>query len=179
MGPGRLTPYPPRIWTVDIRTHGGAVTAECRACGPVREHGTQPHAVRRNVISHLARHARRDLTPAHFRTCQCGRSGCPWHRRHRDCTGPVRLALTFDAASYAWRLADLCHQCCQATKGTTLVPHASAPSPEQAPAKQTPPSAARPSQTKNRWSGILPEVDDGAGPKCCGLELRAETINGF
>lgn len=132
MGPGRLMPYPPRIWTVDIRTRNGTPAAECRTCGAVREHGTEPGSVRRNVISHLAAHARRDLTPPHLRTCQCGHQGCPWHRPHRGCTGSIRLALTVDAASHSWRLADLCHQCCQATTGTTSVPHAFTPTPEQA-----------------------------------------------
>lgn len=124
MGPGRLMSFPPRIWTVDVRTRGGAVTAECRNCGPVREHGTQTRAVRRTVISHLAGHARRDLTPPHLRTCQCGRRGCPWHRRHRGCSGPVLLALAREAGSHVWRLADLCRQCCLAIPHTAVVRHA-------------------------------------------------------
>lgn len=134
MGPGRLTSFPPRIWTVDIRTRSGAPFAECRTCGPVPGHGTQSSAVRRAVITHLADHARRDVTPSHLRTCQCGHRGCPWHRPHRGCTGPVRLALTYDAASRWWRLTDLCHQCCQATVATTSVPHVPVPAGEHAPA---------------------------------------------
>lgn len=123
MRPGSLASFPPRIWTVGIRTRGEAPSVECRTCGPVRDRGSERSSVRRMVISHLAAHARRDLTPAHLRMCQCGRCGCPWHRRHRGCAGPIRLALTYEASARAWRLTDLCRQCCQATARTTTVPH--------------------------------------------------------
>lgn len=123
MGPGRHMPYPPRIWTVDVRARGGVVTAECRSCGPVRGQGTHPDTVRRSVISHLAGHARRDLTPAHLRTCQCGRRGCPWHGRTRGCSGPILLALVWSPGAGTWRLGDLCHQCCATMPYAAPVPH--------------------------------------------------------
>ena len=147
MGHGRPTPYPPRIWTVDIRTRNGTPAAECRTCGQVRDHGGGTTTVRRTVISHLAGHARRDLTPDHLRTCQCGHRGCPWHRPHRGCSGSIRLALTVDAASRRWRLADLCHQCCQATAGTTSVPH-------------PPPSTARPASAADPAASASTDFTD-------------------
>ena len=125
MAPGRYTHLPPRIWTVSIRNHHGAANAECRTCGPVRSADGLPP--RRAALRHLARHARSDLTPAHLRTCQCARHGCPWHRRHRGCSGPILLALTLDPTSRTWRLADVCHQCYQATPGTAVVTSATTP----------------------------------------------------
>ena len=122
MGPGRFTHLPPRIWTVSIRACHGATIAECRTCGPVEDSPAHDPRLRHVALGHLARHARCDLTPAHLRTCQCGRRGCPWHRRRRGCSGPVLLALTLDTPSRTWRLTDLCHRCYQAIPGTVTVP---------------------------------------------------------
>ena len=105
--------------------------------------GWQRQSLRAGVLSHLACHARRDVTPPHLRTCQCGKSGCPWHRRHRGCAGPIVLSLTHGAHSPTWQLADTCHQCCAAMPSTAAVPEppaqtASAPRAPAASVRETP-----------------------------------------
>ena len=123
MESGTLPCLPQRIWTVDIHAHPGKVIAVCRACGPLRNGDEPGPPLRTTALRHLARHARCDPTPAHLHTCQCGRRGCPWHARHRGCSGPILLALTRDAGAGTWRLADLCHQCYSTTPHTAAVPH--------------------------------------------------------
>lgn len=120
MEPGRPVSLPQRIWTVDIRTRFGSSAAVCDTCGPLQH--SPDRALRTAVLRHLARHAHRDVTPQHLRTCQCGRRGCPWHRRHRGCTGVILLAVTCEEASRSWRLADVCRQCVTATAHTAPVP---------------------------------------------------------
>lgn len=167
MAPGRYTHLPPRIWTVSIRNHQGAACAECRTCGPVRSADGLPP--RRAALRHLARHARSDLTPTHLRTCQCARHGCPWHRRHRGCSGPILLALALDPASRAWRLADVCHQCYQATPGTAVVTSAAAPvaAPEGDGARG---ASTPPEEEPLPWEGDCPPC-----ATCCAFDaLRAD-----
>lgn len=122
MRPDRLIPYPPRLWKVDIVRSSDRPLAVCRTCGPLDAALAPDQPLQSAVLRHLARHARKDVTPPHLRTCQCGRSGCPWHRRHRGCTGEVVLALTHRPRSPAWQLADACRRCCAATPGTAAVP---------------------------------------------------------
>lgn len=127
MSPARLTTYPQRIWTVDIRTSSGNAGAVCRTCGPLDPGRPPSRALREHALRHLAAHARRDLTPAHLRSCQCGHRGCAWHRRHRGCSGLIVLAVTCEEASRSWRLADLCLQCANATAYTAAVPGVTRP----------------------------------------------------
>ncbi|MFJ8932075.1 MULTISPECIES: hypothetical protein [unclassified Streptomyces] len=88
---------------------------------------------RRSALAHLARHAQSCALPAHLRTCQCRERGCGWHRRHRGCHGPVRLALTGDHGGTRWRLADVCTDCAAATAHTALVPESTHRSPDAGP----------------------------------------------
>jgi hypothetical protein len=120
MEPGRPVSLPQRIWTVDIAARFGASGAACDTCGPLRHPPNQ--ALRDTALHHLALHALRDVTPPHLRTCQCGRHGCPWHRRHRGCAGPIHLSLTRKNSPHSWRLADMCEQCATATPHTAAVP---------------------------------------------------------
>jgi hypothetical protein len=121
MGPGQFTSFPPRLWAVDIVTGNGRPTATCRVCGPLADSHPPRTTLRGTVLRHLARHARSDLTPAHLRTCQCGRRGCPWHRPHHGCHGPIVLALTRSSDSRTWQLADACHRCCTTMPATATV----------------------------------------------------------
>ena len=127
MGPGRLATYPQRLWTVDIRTDPGPPAAVCRTCGPLNPDHWSPRTPHTTALRHLAAHARRDITPPHLRTCQCGRNGCRWHPRHRGCAGPVQLALTRSTTSRTWRLTDTCRQCCLTIPATAAVPQLSPP----------------------------------------------------
>ncbi len=77
---------------------------------------------RSEVLAHLAQHARQDVLPDHLRACQCGQNGCGWHRRHRGCDGPVRLALSSARAGRMWRLSDMCAACAAVATDTALVP---------------------------------------------------------
>ncbi len=115
-GPPATGPW--RIWTVDIRSRCGTSDIVCHSCGPLPHLPGRP--LRTTALRHLARHARRDVTLTHLRICQCSRLGCPWHRRHRGCTGPVLLTLTCSAGT--WRLADVCHQCRAATSQAAAIP---------------------------------------------------------
>jgi hypothetical protein len=97
-------------------------------------------AARSAALSHLARHARRDWLPQHLRTCRCRERGCNWHRRHRGCHGPVRLALTVDRGGSRWRLADVCTACAAATTHTTVVPESARRSPASGPRSRPSPA---------------------------------------
>lgn len=159
MGPGRLATYPQRLWTVDIRTVPGPPAAVCRTCGPL-DPDRPPHTTpRAAVLRHLAAHARRDVTPPHLRTCQCGRNGCHWHPRHRGCAGPVQLALTRNTSSHTWQLADTCRQCCLATPGTAAVPELSPP---RTPTDTAPPTGQQPGSPLSAPSS--PRVPPDAAP---------------
>jgi hypothetical protein len=127
MGPGRLATYPQRLWTVDIRTDPGPPAAVCRTCGPLNPGHRPPGTLRTIALRHLAAHARRDVTPPHLRTCQCGQNGCRWHSRHRGCAGPIQLALTRNATSRTWQLTDTCRQCCLTIPDTAAIPEHSPP----------------------------------------------------
>lgn len=172
MGPARLTTYPPRIWTVDIRTRHGTTEAVCRTCGPLTPVRTASRTLRDHALHHLAAHARRDLTPPHLRSCQCGHHGCTWHRRHRGCTGPILLALTCEEAPHSWRLADLCLQCVNATAHTTPVPGPTGP------ASPTPEAAVRigaqEDDEQQVWAPVCPGCGVGGDSswcaECCVLE---------
>jgi hypothetical protein len=155
MGPGRLITFPPRIWAVDIDMRRGAPTAVCRACGPLTGSRSAQRTLRAGVLHHLAQHARRDLTPAHLRTCQCGRRGCPWHRKHHGCSGPVVLTLTRSANSRTWQLADACRQCCAAMPGTAAVPE---PLPGTMIAPSEPPSHTPQAPSPSSDNGTLPHL---------------------
>jgi hypothetical protein len=122
MRPDRLILYPPRMWKVDIVRAHSSLLVVCRTCGPLGGALAPERPLQSAALSHLARHVRRDVTPPHLRTCQCGRRGCLWHRMHRGCTGDVLLALTHHVRSPTWQLADVCRRCCAAIPGTATVP---------------------------------------------------------
>jgi hypothetical protein len=166
MQPGRPVSLSQRIWTVDIRTRPGAPAVVCTACGPLPHSPNQ--ALRAAALHHLARHAHRDITPPHLRTCQCGRLGCPWHGRTRGCSGPILLTLVRSTGAGTWRLADLCHQCC------TVTPHA-APIPLHTPAAtagRSRPAAAHVDAEEEQpavWESTcrMCNAPDGACDECC------------
>lgn len=160
MRPDRLIRYPPRLWKVDVVSIGDRLWTVCRTCGPVDAAGTPQQSLRASVLGHLARHARRDLTPGHLRTCQCGRSGCLWHRRHRGCAGVVVLALTHRARSPTWQLADTCSDCCAAMPSTAAVPE---PSQDQASAARPQPAPAAPHTQWHDDRDVLPVPYDDSG----------------
>ncbi|CAM5314402.1 hypothetical protein SAURM35S_04118 [Streptomyces aurantiogriseus] len=115
-----LCPATSRAWTVELRSHAGGLAFVCRQClggGPV----AAPSA-RAAALTHLARHARSDVLAPHLRTCQCHERGCRWHRRHRGCSGPVRLLLACERGGRVWRLADACTACAAATAHAAVVP---------------------------------------------------------
>lgn len=157
MESGRPDSLPQRIWTVDIRTCSGTSAAACNTCGPLQYYPDR--GLRTVVLSHLARHARRDVTPQHLRTCQCGRRGCPWHSRTRGCSGPILLALARSPGAGTWRLTDLCHQCCITTPHTAPVPHHAPP----ANADRSRPAAAPPDDADEEqplvWENTCPACD--------------------
>jgi hypothetical protein len=161
MEPGRAVSLPQRIWTVDICTRFAAPAAVCHTCGPLPR--SPDRALRTAVLRHLARHARRDVTPPHLRTCQCGRRGCPWHGRTRGCSGPILLALVRSPSAGTWRLADLCHQCAVTTPHTAPVPHHTPP----AAASHSLPSATSRADAEDEqlavWESVCPSchVQDG------------------
>lgn len=93
----------------------------CQQCAQGGQRLTGP-AARSEILAHLASHARRDLLPAHLRTCQCHERGCGWHPRHRGCHGPIRLLLARDHGGRAWRLTDACTACAAATSQAAVVP---------------------------------------------------------
>ncbi len=81
-----------RVWTVEVSPSRPGPALRCSQCTLAREALPLGAAARSAALLHLARHARRDTLPTHLRTCQCRERGCCWHRRHRGCHGPVRLA---------------------------------------------------------------------------------------
>ncbi|MFD4998713.1 hypothetical protein [Streptomyces buecherae] len=129
-----------RVWSVEVRPHApvlrcfhGSCPGEASAAGGARS----------VALRHLARHARSSALPTHLRTCQCRDRGCTWHRRHRGCHGPVRLALTGDRGGARWRLADVCTACAALTPHTALVPENTDTSPgTRTPSR--PPAASAP-----------------------------------
>jgi hypothetical protein len=113
-----------RTWTLELRPQHGGTLMACPQCPT----GSRPlplataATLRPTVVAHLAGHARRDALPAHLRTCQCRERGCPWHPRHRGCSGPITLVLTCERGGRLWRLTDACIACAQATAHSAIVP---------------------------------------------------------
>lgn len=135
-----------RTWTVELRPqHGGTLMAcpQCPTAGRLLP--LEPSAVRSTVVAHLAGHARRDALPTHLRTCQCHERGCPWHPRHRGCSGPIMLVLTRERGGRLWRLTDACNACAQTTAHSAIVPEATM--------YTTTPQAASPRHRKRRERG--------------------------
>ncbi|MFF3460512.1 hypothetical protein ACFYXH_40800 [Streptomyces sp. NPDC002730] len=117
-----ITHHPvPRTWTVELRPHPGGPTLHCPRCTPSGQR-VLATAAPPAALAHLAGHARRDVVPAHLRTCQCHERGCRWHGRHRGCDGPVLLVLTLERSGRLWRLADICAACTAATPYAAVVP---------------------------------------------------------
>ncbi|WP_237896032.1 hypothetical protein [Streptomyces sp. NBU3104] len=112
---------PRRSWTVRLSPDPGAGVVTCSHCPAPSLHPQRPWT-RSEVLAHLAQHARQDALPDHLRVCRCGENGCGWHRRHRGCDGPVRLALSSARAGRTWRLSDMCATCAAAAVDTVLVP---------------------------------------------------------
>jgi hypothetical protein len=110
-----------RIWTVQLHPQPGGPLLSCPQC-TLHGYRLQAASARSVALTHLARHARRDVLPGHLRTCQCRARNCSWHPRHRGCAGPVLLALTCDRSGRVWRLADACAACAAATTNTAVVP---------------------------------------------------------
>ncbi|GGV01463.1 hypothetical protein GCM10010211_80940 [Streptomyces albospinus] len=113
-----------RIWTVELRPQPGGPVMLCPHCPPASGALHSEAAARPAVVAHLAGHARRDALPVHLRTCQCQERGCPWHPRHRGCSGRIALVLTRESGGRLWRLADACTACAQATAHSAVVPEA-------------------------------------------------------
>ncbi|MFF3000067.1 hypothetical protein ACFVTC_36800 [Streptomyces sp. NPDC057950] len=110
-----------RIWTVRLHPQPDGPLLSCPQC-TLHGYRLQAASARSVALTHLARHARRDVLPRHLRTCQCRARNCSWHPRHRGCAGPVLLALTCDRSGRVWRLADACAACAAATINTAVVP---------------------------------------------------------
>jgi len=110
-----------RIWTVRLHPQPGGPLLSCPQC-TLNGYRLSAASARSVALTHLARHARRDVLPRHLRTCQCRARSCSWHPRHRGCAGPVLLALTCDRSGRVWRLADACAACAAATTNTAVVP---------------------------------------------------------
>ncbi len=110
-----------RSWTVRLGPGPGAGVVMCSHC-PAPSLLPQGPWTRSEVLAHLAQHARQDVLPDHLRVCQCGQNGCGWHRRHRGCDGPVRLALSSARGGRMWRLSDMCAACAAAAADTVLIP---------------------------------------------------------
>ncbi|NGO43062.1 hypothetical protein [Streptomyces ureilyticus] len=110
-----------RIWTVRLHPQPGGPLLSCPQC-TATGYRLPAASARSAALTHLARHARRDVLPRHLRTCQCRARNCSWHPRHRGCAGPVLLALTCDRSGRVWRLADACAACAAATTNTAVVP---------------------------------------------------------
>lgn len=110
-----------RAWTVELRPEPGGPILVCQQCSHSGRllGGT---SARSELLAHLAGHARRDLLPAHLRTCRCHERGCSWHPRHRGCGGPIRLVLAREQGGRLWRLADMCTACAAATSQAAVVP---------------------------------------------------------
>ncbi len=110
-----------RAWTVELRPQPGGPILVCQQCSH-SDRLLSGTSARSELLAHLARHARRDLLPAHLRTCQCHERGCSWHSRHRGCGGPIRLVLARERGGRLWRLADACTACAAATSQAAVVP---------------------------------------------------------
>lgn len=167
MEPGRPLCLPQRIWAVAIRTQIEEPLAVCDRCGPLQRSPGQ--ALRTAALQHLARHAQRDVTPPHLRTCQCGRNDCPWHGRTRGCSGSILLALIWSPGPATWRLADLCHQCCTSTPNTAPVPHRTPPAAAHCPRPATPPPDTTEEEHLLAWDSACPygSTHDGACEGTC------------
>lgn len=131
-----VCPQAPRVWTVELRRQSGELVLICQQC-PQSGRLVAAEFARSAALAHLARHARGDLRASHLRTCQCHERGCRWHRRHRGCTGPIRLLLSCERGGRVWRLADACGACAAATAQAAVVPDTTLAAPLH-------PSAARP-----------------------------------
>ncbi|WP_251070837.1 hypothetical protein [Streptomyces sp. ISL-96] len=116
-----MNPPVPRTWTVELRPQQHGPVLYCPICSSGGQ-TVRVTAARPAALAHLARHARRDVLPAHLRTCQCQERGCRWHPRHRGCSGPVLLVLTRERGGRIWRLADVCAACASATPHAAVVP---------------------------------------------------------
>ncbi|MDF9867927.1 hypothetical protein RKD45_006855 [Streptomyces griseus] len=138
-----------RVWTVEVSPSRPGPALRCSQCTLAREALPLGAAARSAALLHLARHARRDTLPTHLRTCQCRERGCCWHRRHRGCHGPVRLALTGERGGRRWRLADVCTACAAATSHTALVPEGTPGSLASMPARQRDPRPGRDRATEH------------------------------
>ena len=78
MGPGATSHPVHRTWTVEVRPHTGGPLLTCTQCGTLPD-ATGSAITRTAVLAHLAGHARSQPLAPHWRTCQCGQSGCRWH----------------------------------------------------------------------------------------------------
>ncbi|WP_030267250.1 hypothetical protein [Streptomyces violens] len=110
-----------RVWTVELSPQPGGPVLACSRC-PRRPYPVAAGSARTAALAHLARHVREDAVPEHVRTCECQARGCPWHPRHRGCSGSVLLVLARDRGGRRWRLADACAACAAATDQAAVVP---------------------------------------------------------
>jgi hypothetical protein len=100
------------------------------------------------AVAHLAAHAAEQKLPTHLRSCQCGTSGCNWHR---ECRGAIVLVLIRQNGGRILRLVDVCTWCAAAISEATQVVEADPPPPA--------PQQAAPSLRRDRTKRLA-QVED-------------------